>query len=255
MNNHHDQHETVVFLHSLGTDSGLWHDQVQALAGNYRVLVPESRGHGRIRWSGPVTVDDWVEDVHAAITAVTTAPVHLVGLSMGGIQAVAVAARHPELVRSLTVANSFATLDPAVADARIESIRVGVTDGMARYAEAYLDSTLTQPTAAQTRSRLTAAIAAVTPDAYIGSAEATFRIDNTGLLGDITCPTLILAGELDQKTPLPLSEVMRDGIAGAQLQVVAGAGHLSNIDAPAAFAQTLTRFLATVSGHDLAETH
>lgn len=248
MSNHH---ETVVLLHSLGTNSSLWDNQVQELSRDYRVLVPEARGHGRSPWSGPVTVDDWVEDVRAAIPA---EPVHLVGLSMGGIQAVAFAARYPELTRSLTVANSFAALTPAAADDRIESIRAGVTrDGMTRYAETYLDVTLTQPIAPQTRSRLATAIAAVTPEAYIGSAEATFRADNTGLLRDVTCPTLILAGEFDQKTPLPLSEALRDGIPGARLRIVPGAGHLSNIDAPAAFGEILAEFLASVRGTDLVE--
>lgn len=251
-----DQRETVVLLHSLGTDRGLWDEQVPVLSEEYQVLLPESRGHGSSSWQGPVTVDSWVDDLRDSITAVTTAPVHLVGLSMGGIQAVAVAARHPELVCSLTVANSFAGLDSTTANARIDSIRDGITHhGMADYAEHYLDGALTQPTTPQTRTRLLSAITKMAAEAYIGSAEATFRADNTALLSHIDCPTVILADELDQKTPQPLANVLRDGISGAELRVLPGAGHLSNIDAPAAFGETLLQFLARSSRDALAETH
>jgi 3-oxoadipate enol-lactonase len=220
------------------------------------VVVPESPGHGVSRWRGPVTVDRWVADLRRTIvSAGGGAPVHLAGLSMGGIQAVALAARYPGLVRSLTVANSFAHLDSAVAQGRVNSIREDIRKlGMAGYAEKYLEVTLIRRPRPDTHAALLSAIARMEPAAYINSAEATFLADNTTVLAKITAPTFILAGELDEKTPLPLAEALRDGIPGATLRVIPGAGHLSNIDAPEMFDQILADFLADAGQGTMAET-
>ncbi len=247
MTQHHPDRETVVFLHSLGTDARMWRSQVDAMADAHDVLALDAPGHGSSPWVPGLTVEDWVEEIRRQVTAVTAEPVHLVGLSMGGIQAVATAARHPDLVRSLTVANSFAALAPAAAEDRISSIRSSITEqGMGQYAETYLDATLIHPTTDATRADLRSAIAAMSAEAYIGSAEATFRADNSALLAEVSCPTQILAGERDQKTPRPLAEALQAGIPGAELHLVPDAGHLSNIDAPAAFTQAVCTFLSRI---------
>lgn len=255
MTQHHADRQTVVFLHSLGTDARMWRSQVAAMADAYNVLALEAPGHGSTPWIPGLTSADWVDEIRRQVTEFTTQPVHLVGLSMGGIQAVATAARHPEFVRSLTVANSFAALDTAAAEDRISAIRKGITDqGMDGYAETYLDVTLIHPTSGDTRAELRSAIAGMSPEAYIGSAEATFRADNSGMLSVVVCPTQILAGEHDQKTPLRLAEALQAGIPGAELHVVPDAGHLSNIDAPVAFTDALCNFLARTASTTFAVT-
>ncbi|WP_433367570.1 alpha/beta fold hydrolase [Streptosporangium sp. CA-115845] len=243
-----DDREVVVLLHSLGTDRRLWQHQVTALAGRYRVITPDSRGHGGTAWKGPLRLEDWVADLHAELASVS-GEVHLVGLSMGGIQAVAYAERHPDRVRSLVLANTFATLAPEIADRRMETIGRGVSEqGMAGYAETYLGETLTRPLAAGDRAVLHDAIASVSAEAYLASSEVTFRVDNTGRLAGIGVPTLVLAGADDDKTPLPLSRELEHGIPGATLRVIPQAGHLSNIENPEAFTEALTTFFAAVGG-------
>jgi pimeloyl-ACP methyl ester carboxylesterase len=69
------------------------------------------------------------------------------------------------------------------------------------------------------------------------------RPDSTPLLQGIHCPTLILVGADDGVTPPALSEALHDAIGGSELVTIAGAGHLSSLEQPAAFDAALARFL------------
>jgi 3-oxoadipate enol-lactonase len=235
---------TVVLLHSLGTDGRLWRDQVGALEDAYRVLVPESRGHGVSPWRPGLTVQGWVDDLHCWLRDATDGPVHLVGLSMGGVQALAYAAAHPQMVRSLVLADTFARLDDEVARAKVDGVRADVrTLGMSAYADVYIDQTLLTPAGESRREDLRRAIAGMSPEAYVGSSEVCFGADLIDVLASVAVPALVMIGERDQKTPYPLSEALADGLADARLVVVEGAGHLSNVDAPQHFNRYLRTFL------------
>lgn len=236
--------ETVVLLHSLGTDHQLWAAQIPALDAHFQVLTPDSLGHGGKPSKGKINLSAWVKDIDALIAPLEQ-PVHLVGLSMGGIQAMAYAARHPHKVRSLVLANTFASLDQDAAENKIRSIHEAIgTQGMDQYAEQYLLDTLTTEIDPQVRTRLRTAISGVTADDYLRSSEATFRANLVSQLTAITAPTLVMIGDGDKKTPLPLSETLVEHIPDARLAIVPGAGHLSNIDAPDAFNDLLLGFIA-----------
>jgi 3-oxoadipate enol-lactonase len=70
------------------------------------------------------------------------------------------------------------------------------------------------------------------------------RPDSTPTLGTITCPALVVVGEEDGLTPPPEAEKLAAGIRGARLARIQGAGHLPNLEQPAAFNEVLARFLA-----------
>ncbi|CAM3177275.1 alpha/beta fold hydrolase [Prescottella defluvii] len=236
---------TVVLLHSLGTDRTLWRHQVPALSPHYRVLTPESRGHGESPWFGSVSIDEWTADLRALIEPLGA--VHLVGLSMGGIQSIAFAAAHPELVRSVVIANSFARLPIDVADARVEaSTRAVAEEGMAAFAKEYLDQTLTRELDQADYAALLDSIAGVAPDAYLGSVEATFRADVIPMLEKVTCPSMVVVGDRDAKIPAARTAEIVDGLGGAPLEVIPDAGHLSCIENPTRFNQVIAGFLNLV---------
>ena len=90
------------------------------------------------------------------------------------------------------------------------------------------------------RERLTSTDAA----GYVGCCNAVGTVDTTARLGEIKAPTLVIAGELDQGTPLSMSETLVKGIAGAKLEVIKGASHISAIEQPQAFARVVTDFIA-----------
>ena len=85
----------------------------------------------------------------------------------------------------------------------------------------------------------------VTTDAqgYIGCCAAVGGVDTTARLGQIAVPTLVLAGELDQGTPVDMARTLADGIPDARLQVLAGASHLGAIEHSGAFAAAVTAFV------------
>lgn len=242
----------VVLLHSLGTDERLWRYQVEEFGRLGEVYTPLTCGHGGADWPGSASIAAWVADLHEQL--VDIGPVHLVGLSMGGMQAAAFAAEYPELVRTLAIANSFVNLPPEIVTARISGAETGVAEsGIAGYAATYLEQTLTQPISAADRQSLLDSIAEMSPEAYLGSVHATFAGDVSDALGQVSCPTLVIAAAEDVKTPITALQRFADGIERAKLTVIPAAGHLSSIENPKAFNEALLDFWRAASGRSANE--
>ena len=108
----------VVLLHGLAGHGGEWAETASWLAGSHRVVALEARGHGRSeRRPADVSRAAHVDDVVFWLKELDLAPVHLVGQSLGGHTAFLVAARYPDLVRSLVVAESTPASGPHVQEA------------------------------------------------------------------------------------------------------------------------------------------
>lgn len=239
-----DDPEAVVLLHSLGTDSSLWSAQLTAWSGTARVLAPDSRGHGASAWRPLRSVGNWVEDLDRVLAAASVQRCRLVGLSMGGVQALAYARRHPERVERLVLADTFAELEPEAAVARVKHMADRPAElGMARYAAEYAATTLTGKPDLRATEVVIAAIAQMSVQAYAGSANICFTAKLASELPAISAPALVVWGELDAKTPRSLSEQLAAGIPGARLHVLPDAGHLSNLDNPEAFTDVVGGFL------------
>ncbi|GAA4685594.1 alpha/beta fold hydrolase [Gordonia humi] len=240
-----DRRSTVVLLHSLGTDSRLWRHQVAHLEHNHHVVAPDSNGHGRTPLTGTVTVGGWVDDLHRLVS--TCGPVHLVGLSMGGIQALAYAATHPGNVSSVIAANTFARLPREAAADRVQSASTAIeATGMAAYATRYLEETLTRRVDDADYTNLVSAIGSMSAAAYLASAKATFFADVTADLAAITSPTLVVIGDSDLKVPMERTQTILDNVAGSTLASIPAAGHLSCVENPSSFNDVVTEFIARV---------
>ncbi len=236
---------TVLLLHSLGTDHRLWEPQRGPLAGAHRVLVADARGHGQSAWHGPLDTDTWCHDIERVLNHAGADRAVLVGLSMGGVQALAFAQARPERVAGLVAADTFAELDPSAAQTKVAGL-VGEAeqDGMAALADSYVASTFTTQPFPPGADDVRAAIAATSFAAYAASARACFTARLAAGLATITAPTTILWGERDAKTPRSLSEELRQGVAGARIEVVPAAGHLANLENPDVFSEAVQAFLA-----------
>ncbi|GAB3617779.1 3-oxoadipate enol-lactonase [Okibacterium endophyticum] len=233
----------VVLLHSLGTDRSIWDPVVALLEPRFRVVAWDSRGHGASARTGAIGPAEWVADLTRMLDELGIESAALVGVSMGGMQAMAFAGSHPERAWAIVVADSYAALTSEIADARIESqIELAKSVPMADVASAYLVATFADP-ASPAASAVGDAIAGMSAEDYIAAVQSCFRADVRSYLDAITAPTLVLWGDRDAKTPRPLSEAIAERIHGSRFAVIPDAGHLSNMDNPAAFAAEILAFL------------
>jgi len=249
--------EPVVFLHPFPLNGEAWADQLDRLPDRWHLLAPDLRGFGRSETGeggGPLRMDQLADDVAAFLDHRGLGRVVVCGLSMGGYVAFALWRRHRERVRALVLCDTRAEADgEAQRRARaLLALRVQ-RDGAGAAADALLPGLLSERTRRE-RPELEDRVRALiesTPRATIvraleGLAE---RSDSTDLLPGITVPTLVIVGAEDTVTPPSVAEAMASRIPGARLRVIEGAGHLSNMEAPAAFDTVLVHFLEATGAH------
>jgi len=239
---------TIVLSHALGCDLTMWDVLANQLAHDARVIIYDHRGHGSSDApAGEYRMAELADDAARLLRELDTGPVVWIGLSMGGMVGQELALRHPGLVGALVLANTtsgYPDAARAVWRQRIDTVNgqgiEAIADAvMARYFhEAFRAEH--PATVARYQRRL------VTTDTagYVGCCAAVGAVDTAARLGDIKAPTLVIAGELDQGTPVQMAQALANGIPGARLEVLKEASHLSAVEQPAAFAQAVTRFIA-----------
>ena len=243
------QGPVVMLSHALGCDLSMWDAVAERLKQRFTVFRYDARGHGQSSApAGPYSMEMLADDAAALIQAQGLGPVHFVGLSMGGMTAQALAARHPELVKSITIANAANFYgEPAGAMWRARMSTV-LARGVAAVAEGAIQRWFTPEFIADTVGGGAARVATLrqkleklAPEPYAASCGAVAAIDFRSSNQRLTCPTLVIAGTRDEATPLALSETIVSSIAGAKL-VTLPAAHLSAVEQPQAFAALLETF-------------
>lgn len=236
----------LVLVNSVGTDMRMWRPQIAALRGRYRVVRHDARGHGRSDApAGPYSIDRLGLDLLALLDHLHISSAALCGISLGGLIVQWLAARHPERVERAILANTAARIGTVEGwNARIDAVRGG---GMAAVRETVLArffSASFRATHAEEIRAIREMVEAIDPIGYIGACAALRDADLRASLPAIRAPTLIVAGALDESTPPLQSEELHAALAGSELLVLQGAGHLSNVEQPAAFNACLLAFLA-----------
>ncbi len=238
----------LVLLHGGGLDHRMWAAQFGAFPGR-RLLVPDARGHG---WSrSPNTSHRLCDDVVALLDALGIAEAVLVGLSMGGYIALAVARRHPDVLAGLVLADTRA--DPDTAEGRKtrsdHQALVEERGDVTPLVDGLLTKILadTGPRHAEVGALLGDMMRSTAPAGWIGALEAMKqRRDQTSLLQQIAVPTLVVVGEGDALAPVDVAEAMAKAIPGARLEIVLGAGHVANLENPEVFNRAFSEFLSTL---------
>lgn len=232
----------VVFVNSLGTDLRLWDAVLPLLPQGMRHVRYDKRGHGLSDLGGPCSMNDLAGDAIALIEAQAAGPVILVGLSIGGMIAQAVASRRPDLVRALVLSNTATRLGTAESwQARIGAVSAG---GLGSIADAVLERWFAPafratPALAPWRNMLIRTPAA----GYAAACAALAGADLTEATRRLRLPALVIAGAEDGASPPELVRATADLIPGAAFHLIPGAGHLPCIETPAAFAALLSSFL------------
>ncbi len=261
----------LLLLHAFPLSRRMWRPQLAGLAGSCRLLAPDLPGFGAAPpWpalaaangvgspagGGPAAVCR-MEDMAAAavelLDAFGIAAAVVCGLSMGGYAALALYELHPERVWGLVLADTRAGADDEAARRRrLESAAAIESRGLGQLAETLIPKLVGPGTlrsnaelVAWLRREIEGASAAGVAAAQRGMAA---RPDRSSLLARISVPTLIVVGEEDEVTPPAVGAAMSDRIPGARMVTIAGAGHLSNLECPAAFNDAVREFLGGISG-------
>ncbi|MGH9906289.1 MAG: alpha/beta fold hydrolase [Pyrinomonadaceae bacterium] len=241
---------SLVFLHGYPFNRSMWREQVEELAQRHRVIVPDLRGHGKSAVTpGVVTMEEMAGDVAALLESLQVSRATIAGLSMGGYVALAFYRLFPLQVRSLILADTRAQGDTEEGKKnREQHAEKALREGMEGIADALLPKLLTPETVAKRPNivkRVREMIVGADPEGAAAALRGMARrLDHTSLLSRIIAPTLILVGREDALTPVADSELMHREIGGSRIQVVEGAGHVSNIEKPEKFNAAITEFLS-----------
>ncbi len=235
----------VLLVGSLGSTLEMWDPQVPGLAERFRVVRYDTRGHGRSPVPpGPYVLDDLVDDAVALLDRLHIRRAHVVGLSLGGMTAMRLAAREPDRVERLALLSTAAQIaDPASWTARAAVVRDGGTADVAdavvqRWFTAFLR--LRQPDLVE---HWRSVVSSTPPEGYASCCEAIAGLDLLSDLARICAPTLVLGGEDDPATPPEQLRVIADAVPGARLVVLPQAAHLANLEQPVAVTALLQAHL------------
>lgn len=235
----------VMFSNSLMSNLHMWDAQMPALIGRYRVLRYDQRGHGRTEATpGPYSIELLAEDAYALIGAFGLEQVHFVGLSMGGFTAQMLAVRHPEVVRSLVLADTACVMPPETM--WNERISIAQTTGIAALAQGTLERWFTAPFHETGKTELEAVrtmILCTRAEGYVACAQAIRDMRLCDNLSKISSPTLVIVGEDDPACPIASAETLHAGIVGSEFVVLKNAAHLPNIEQHQTFNAALVAFL------------
>lgn len=234
--------DLVVFLPAVGGDSSFWRPQVEALASDYETLALDL-----VRPAAEVSMAAFADDVAAAIEARGYARAHVVGLSMGGVVALELAARHRAKVRSLTLANTWA-FQPEAAGRLAWFTEQMAAMSVPEFSRMSLPN-LFAPTT--DRALVEAGIAvesAKEPAMYQACWREMLAADHRALLRDLDLPMLLIGGALDPVTPTSLLAAIAEAVGCARLVELPSASHFSNLDAPAEFTRALRGLLRSARG-------
>jgi pimeloyl-ACP methyl ester carboxylesterase len=243
---------TLLLVHGFPFDGRMWEPQVEALRGRFRLLAPDLWGFGRSAPPHhPPSIESQAEGLEWMLSDLGVARAVLCGFSMGGYVGLAFAARFPERLSGLVLADTRAGADSAEGRAtRTESARRALREGPGFLADTMPEKLLSKMTF-DSRLGLVGRIQTLIRDQPREGVAAALlamrdRPDRSAELGRVTCPTLVLCGAEDAISPPAEMRAMADAIPGARYAEIPGAGHLSNIENPNAFNRELMAFLSLI---------
>lgn len=236
----------LVFINSLGTDFRIWRDVIVDLAGEFAMVAYDKRGHGlSSSGSTPYSMDDHVDDLEALLSHLGLQKVILCGVSVGGMIAQGLAARRPEIVSGLVLCDTGHKIGSQdMWNDRIEMIETG---GIEDLADVILERWFSPEFHEEKPAELMGyhnMLIRQPVEGYTGTCAAIRDADFTEAATRIAVPTLCVVGDQDGSTPPELVRELSELIAGADFEIIKGAGHLPSIEQPEALSDLIRKFVA-----------
>jgi pimeloyl-ACP methyl ester carboxylesterase len=245
------QGPALVLLHGFLCDRRVWNRQLSQLSDQFRVVAWDSPGAGAS--SDPpdaFTTESYAHCLARFLDSVGIDQAHILGLSWGGILAQEFYRLHPERVRSLVLADTYAGWRGSLAEeVYIERLSACLLDASGP-AEAlvakFVPGVFTDAAPRHLRDEFSTIVSAFHPAGFRLMSLSSAEVDSRELLPTIDVPTLLLWGDDDRRSPLDVAEQFHAAIPGAELAIIPNAGHLSNMEQPDMFNEHVRRFCLSV---------
>lgn len=231
----------LVLVHGAGGTRRHWPEELRALPGR-RVIALDLPGHGGSPGPALRSVPEYARRVLALLDALAVPSAAVAGHSMGGAIAMTIALEAPTRVAGLVLVGTGARLRVSPAVLQMTADPAALAAG-ARTMCDYAFGSLGTPAV---REEFTAGMLATAPGVAHGDFSACDAFDVMARLGELGAPALVVCGTEDRLTPPKYAELLRDRISGARLELVPGAGHMVQLEAPARVAEVVSGFLASL---------
>jgi pimeloyl-ACP methyl ester carboxylesterase len=236
--------ETLVFIHGAGGSRTSWRYQADYFSKAFNVIIMELPGHGAAQGQGAQEIKGYALWIKGALDELRVSRPFVIGHSMGGAIAMELAIRFPVLPKGLVLASTGARLRtlPAILDgiekAFPETVRMICERSFAQHAsQKEMQTTETE-------------MLKNPPHLLQGDFSACDRFDIMDQVQTIDSPTLVVCGDQDALTPPKYSRYLAERIAGAQLEIIKGAGHMVMVEKPEEFNKRLEAFFNSVGKED-----
>lgn len=246
-----DEGPVLVVGNSLGTDARMWREQLPALGERLRLLLIDHPGHGGAAAApGLDTIDGLGERTLHLLDEAGVERAHYLGLSLGGMVGLWLAANASERVDRLAVCCTTAYFGtPQAWRDRVKAVRA---NGTASIAPQVVDRWVTADHT--DRAWLVEMMSAVDDEGYAACCEALATLDLRAALPSVAAPTLVIAGDEDRATPVEHGQAIADAVPGARLKVVPGA-HLAPLESPDVVTPLLVEHFTSVRRQVLGDAH
>ena len=247
-----DDAPVIIFIHGFPLNKSMWNIQVEALKENYRVIAYDIRGHGN---SDPgideFSIELFVIDLLRLMEKLKIEKSILCGLSLGGYIALNAVLKHPDRFDGLILNDTQCIADtPEIKENRCNAIISIKEKGVEQYADEIIKNLFAQETFTKNKNAIHAVkemIISTPKQSLCNTLHALAeRKETCDQLPEINIPVLIMVGEEDKITPIAAARQMHELILNSKLEIIQQAGHLSNLENPAAFNTNLVKFLELV---------
>lgn len=232
--------DVLVFLHGAGVDSILWEPQIAAFAASHRVIAPNLPGHGNV--PAVQSVAEMADHVHSLLSTLGIDRYSIIGLSLGGMVALDVAGRWPDEVSHLAMIESVPTVSDNRAVLFLAKCAIFLMQLVGRGFFAVMPARMMGAETKDTARYLKPALARMSAKNTYKVQRAALSYDGRQHLSGLYMPTLVLVAEKNISTHKQ-AQKMASLIKHCDYQMVPGAGHIANRDAPSFVNQALASFL------------
>jgi len=226
----------LVLVHGAAEDSRTWQRQLAVLADEFTVVAWDEPGAGRSSdLPEGMTLAGFADGLAALVESLQLGPAHVAGLSWGGTMALELYRRHPGLVATLIMIDTYAGWKGSLPANEVRARAAGARRMLAAPPEDF-DPTLPGLFAGDPPAALLPLLATIAADVRPATLACELAImaetDLSDLLPQIGVPTLLVWGDSDVRSPLSVARQFQEAIFDTQLVVIEGAGHMSHLERP-----------------------